>query len=251
MRLCVPTVVMGVLTLLSGCGEQEPAEEETVTPITVAQPPAAAPQQPQVPGFGPLTIRAMGTTSKPAFGTVYVGDCDGAQPDDDFEVMTFSAPWKIVGQSSGGNGARFGGPTGRSFYFEKNPDAAELKLELDFGLERTDLTAGDLTAGHQKVTDLAFSPGSVGLYRVKKPDDPVSPYMAVFPLIDREGMPQEPGFTGRYIATVTLLSTSLPEFEGWRKEEIIQLFESFYAARCLGEGLEQGWAALAPTLIFE
>ena len=171
--------------------------------------------------------------------------------DDDFEVMSFSAPWKIVGRDQGGVGAGYGSPVSRAFTFEKNPDAAEVRLVLDFGLERSDLTAADLTTGIPKVADLAFSPGSVGLYRSNDPDLMLNPYVAVFPLVDVEGKPYERELTSRVLATVELYSTGLPEFHGWSEGEIIQLFESFYTARCVGEDFMESYAAVDPTLIFE
>ncbi len=205
----------------------------------------------QAPGFGPITIRAMGTTPKPAFGTVYVGECDDMWPDDDMEVMTFSAPWKTFGVGTAGLGARYGTPIKRTFEFEKDPDITQIRLSLELGIEKSDLTAADLTDGLPKVADIAFGSRTVGLYRAIKPNNLINPYIAVFPLIEVEGLPAEPGLTNRYIATVQLISLAIPEFEGWSEAEIIQLFESFYASRCLGEGLEQGWAVLAPTVIFE
>ena len=205
----------------------------------------------QVPGFGPVTIRAIGTTLKPAFGTVYVGECDDMQPDDDMEVMTFSAPWKTFGVGSAGLGARYGTPIKRVFEFEKDPDITQIRLSLELGIERSDLTAADLTDGLPKVADIAFGSRIVGLHRVPETYNLKVGYAAIFPLIEVDGLPKEPGLTGRYIATVQLISLAIPEFEGWSEAEIIQLFESFYAARCLAEGLEQGWAALAPTVIYE
>lgn len=205
----------------------------------------------QIPGFGPVTIHAIGTTPKPPFGTVYVGECDDMQPDDDMEVMTFSAPWKTAGAGSAGRGARYGTPIMRAFEFEKDPDTTTIRLSLELGIEKSDLTAADLTDGLPKVADITFGSRTVGLHRGIEPNRLINPYLAIFPLVEVDGLPAEPGLTGRYIATVQLISLAIPEFEGWSETELIQLFKSFYASRCLAEGLEQGWAVMAPTVIFE
>ena len=120
----------------------------------------------QVPGFGPITIRAIGTTPKPAFGTVCAGECDDMQPDDEMEVMTFSAPWKTAGAGSAGKGARYGTPVKRAFEFEKDPDITKVRLSLELGRETSDLTARDLTDGLPKVADITFGSRTVGLHRV-------------------------------------------------------------------------------------
>jgi len=235
--------------IIAACGEQKPAEEQLGTPTEVAEAPAATTlQQSQGFGFGPVTIRVSGTVPKP--GANYIGDCVGGAPDHDFGVMSFSAPWKIVGYTGGGPGRAEHGLR-RSFTFEKNPDAAGVDLRLAFLNERRDRTAADLTAGYPKVADLAFSPGSVGLYRSNDPDLMLNPYVAVFPLVDVEGKPYERELTSRVLATVELYSTGLPEFYGWSEGEIIQLFESFYTARCVGEDFMESYAAVDPTLIFE
>lgn len=251
MRSSFPIPVIAALLSLSACGEPEPVEEKIVTQPAVAEAPASMPQQQQMPGMGPITIRMRGTEPEPGTEANYIGDCDDMRPhDDDFEVMSFSAPWKIVGRDQGGAGASYGSPVSRGFTFEKNPDAAEVRLVLHFGLERSDLTAADLTAGLPKVTDLAFSPGVVGLHRVSETKNLQTGYAAVFPLVALEGQPQEPEFTGRYLATVQLIPHSLP-IDGWSEGDIIQLFDSFYTERCLGEGLKQALAPFAPTVIYE
>lgn len=235
---------------IASCGAELPESSADEQPSSVSAP-ESTPQQPPTPGFGPIIIRALGTTPKPDFGTVYVGECDDRQPDDDMEVMTFSAPWKTAGAGSAGKGARYGTPIMRSFEFEKDPDLTTVRLSLDSGREKSDLTAADLTDGLPKVADIAFGSRTVGLHRVPETYNLKAGYAAIFPLIEVEGLPTEPGLTSRYIATVQLISLAIPEFEGWSEAEIIQLFESFYASRCLAKGLEQGWAVMAPTVIFE
>ena len=237
-------LVTALLFLLVACDSRS----NSPLPSKVRDAPIAAAQ---VPGFGPITIHAIGTTPKPAFGTVYVGECDDMQPDDDMEVMTFSAPWKTFGAGSAGKGARYGTPIMRAFEFEKDPDITKIRLSLELRRESSDLTAADLTDGLPKVADIAYGSRTVGLHRVPETYNLKVGYAAIFPLVQVEGLPAEPGLTGRYIATVQLISLAIPEFEGWSEAEIIQLFESFYAARCLAEGLEQGWAAVAPTVIYE
>ena len=232
------SVVLGV----PACGQPESVEE------------VATQQSQQMPGFGPVTIRIMGTAPKPASGTVYPGDCSDTMPDDDLEVMTFSAPWKVVGDGSvggGGAGARFGSPVTRTFNFEKSPDVPKKQLQLHFGLEQTTRTVADLTAGLAKIADIEFGNSTVGLYYVEETKDLLMGYAALFPIAQTEGMPNEAEFTGRYIATVGFNPVGASHFDGWSEAEIIQLFNSFSTARCLGEGLEQGLAPFSPTVVYE
>lgn len=237
-------IVFGV----SACGDA--AQEAVVETATTNEPPPPN-VTPQVPGFGPVTIRVRGTAVKQGAGTIYTGDCDDMSPDDDFEVMTFSAPWSIVGFNQAGFGAAMGGGITRGFEFTKGPDAANVRLLFTFGLEKSNATAAMLTDGLPRVADIAFADGTVGLFRVTEPRELVPGYAAVFPIVQKEGMPAEPEFTSRHIARVQLISLSLPEFNGWSEAEIIKLFESFYTERCLGDGLERALAPFAPKMSYE
>lgn len=251
-------LVLYSVPFLAGCdGEQlaaPPEPPQVALPANSPMPPptpAAAASAPTGFGFGPVTLRINGTTPRTGAGTQYVGDCDNAQPDDDFEVMTFSAPWKIVGSNSGGHGAGMGSPSSRSFIFEKNPDIGEKRFKLDFGRERSDATAESLTAGLTRVADLEFGNSSVGLFFVAESGELAFGYAALFPIAQITGLPPEPEFTGRYIARVSFTPVGPLDFEGWSQAEIVQLYMSVYSERCLGEQLGSFFAALGATTVYE
>ena len=256
LRLFVLIVVSASLLELSGCGGEEPQAPPAPPPAAPAaappqQPPTAQPQQPPAPatptprdfGFGPVTLRFMGTTPKTGPGARYIGDCDNEQPDDDFEVMTFSAPWKIVGSRSGGAGGSLGAPFSRYFHFEKSPDLGQARFGLEFGRELRRATDASLTAGLNNIADIDFGTGSVGLFFVEEIGELPQGYAALFPIAQLEGMPPEPDLLPRYIAQVTF-SPYIGSLEGWSQAEIVQLYESLYTERCLGEDFGGALAAM-------
>ena len=200
---------------------------------------------------GPVVIRIIGTAERSQSGVRYVGDCDGNNVEDDIEIMAFSAPWKVIETGGNGNGWKSNTslPLTREFIFEKSSDIAQKILKLDYFKERKVETAKLITSDLEKVAEVAN--GNIPLYWVKESNKFKYGYVALFPVVELIGFPEDPEFTNFYYAAVSFTPVGLDNFDGWSKKEVIRLYNTMYTRKCLGDGFKKGFSFFNPKLFYD
>ena len=195
--------------------------------------------------LGTPTIRVFGTSSDGSGNANFIGDCDGAFPDDDLEVMSFSAPWKQVG--AGGGHALVGT---HALDFERKGFPRK-RLTLSF---RPSSGVHDLESyvdQYGVVATIPFAGDSVKLVFANETGNFKFGYNAIFPVAVVEGMPAPPGQAERYLAHVHFGPIGPLHFKGWPQDEIVAVFESLTTAPCTGDGLKRDFGPLNPRVIYE
>lgn len=203
--------------------------------------------------MGKPVIHIRGVQENPApadlVDQVFVGDCDNARPEDDVEVMTFTAPWSIKGSSSGGSGDSVVGK--RSLMLERDRGVAQKRLTLDFRQESKRMPLMDYISDHAVVDNIPFAGDEVKLVYVNQTTNLKLGYHAVFPLAQLEGFPMNMQESGRYLAHVHFGPVGAMNFDGWPQKDVIELFNSLRTSPCLSAALQKEFAVFSPTVVFD
>lgn len=197
-------------------------------------------------GLGNPTIRVFGMPKAGADNSNFPGDCDGASPEDDIEVMSFTAPWKLVGASGGS--LLVGG---HALDFERSREFPRKRLTLSF---RSVSGVHDLESyidQYGVVAEIPFAGNTVKLVFANETGNFKFGYNAIFPVAVVEGMPAAPGQNERYLAHVHFGPIGPLHFKGWPQAEIVGVFKSLVTAPCTGEGLKRDYGPLNPRVIYE
>lgn len=195
--------------------------------------------------LGNPTIRVRGTSNDGSAKANFPGDCDGVQPDDDLEVMSFSAPWKQVG---GGGGHSLVGTHALDFERKGFP-RKRLTLRFNSASGAHDLES--YVDQYGVVATIPFAGDSVKLVFANETGNLKFGYNAIFPVAVVEGMPVGPGGGERYLAHVHFGPIGPLHFKGWPQDEIIAVFKSLTTAPCTGDGLQRDFGPLNPRVIYE
>ena len=195
---------------------------------------------------GDPTVHIRGWEQQGAGSQTIEGDCDGAMPDDDLEVMTFSASWKQVGASSGSSLVG-----SHSLMFEKKRGIPQKRLKLSFQPESRRVDLASRIVDYPVVANIPFAGETVKLIFVNQTADFKFGYHALFPIAQFEGFPMNMQESGRYLAHVHFGPVGPLNFDGWPQAEVIELFNSLHTSRCLGDGLGREFATFSPTIIHD
>lgn len=198
------------------------------------------------PSVGNATIRVIGMPQSGQGAANFTGDCDGASPDDDLEVMSFTAPWNMVGASGGGMliGSHM-------LDFEKSKELPRKRLTLRFQpeLRQPDLEA--LIDRYGVVAEIPFAGSTVKLVFANETRDFKFGYNALYPIAVLENMAYDPRHTGRYLAHVHFGPIGPLDFDGWSEAEIVDVFKSLRTAPCTVDTLKRDFAPFNPRVIYE
>ena len=206
---------------------------------------ASAPFPFGMAALGKPTIRVFGTSNDGSANANFPGDCDGASPDDDLEVMSFAAPWKQVG--AGGGHSLVG--THALDFERKGFPRKRLTLRFNSASGAHDLES--YVDKYGVVAAIPFAGDSVKLVFANETGNLKFGYNAIFPVAVVEDMPVGPGGGERYLAHVHFGPIGPLHFKGWPQDEIIAVFQSLTTAPCTGEGLQRDFGPLNPRVIYE
>lgn len=195
---------------------------------------------------GNPTVHIRGWEQQGAGSQTIEGDCDGAMPDDDLEVMTFAASWKQVG--AGGSSSLVGG---HNLTFEKKRGIPPKRLSLSFQPEVRRVDLASRVHDYPVVANIPFAGDTVKLFFVNLTADFSFGYHALFPIAQLEGFPMNMQESGRYLAHVHFGAVGPLNFDGWPQDEVVNLFKSLHTSRCLGDGLGREFVTFSPAIIYE
>lgn len=196
--------------------------------------------------LGNPTIRILGTAEAGADDSNFPGDCDGVQPDDDLEAMSFSAPWRQVG--AGGGHSLVGL---HALDFERSREFPRKRLTLRFQPESGVHDLESYIDQYGVVATIPFGGNAVKLVFANETGNFKFGYNAIFPVAVVDGMPVGPGRGERYLAHVHFGPIGPLHFDGWSQAEIVDVFKSFTTAPCVGNTLKQDYGPLNPRVVYE